>query len=397
MTSESQRVACLERAGYNVANLDPADVEIDLISDVPHRILFERAGGELRDPPLQELLAAAYGPARYVPFVKGRSAEYALVAACAENRPPRVLTHGLFRSTERQLSRHHAQVELVPRKGERTCNPDVDALAARLAAGGIDMVYLEPANNGWGGWPLELDAVRAVRRACDRNGALLILDATRVFGNCAAQGTPAGALGSAVRDITAAAHGFTVSCAKELLVPISGFVAVPDLERQRRAYFEGLINGTLLESLEARCDLAQGLEHVMRHPEELVLRRDRLVALADGLRALGVDCLDPPGAHAVFVVMDAVVTSGLQPRALEALLYRLGGVRAQIAQFPLVQHQLLRLALPLRSYTAEQLARVPAAIRSMIDRASEAPRLAPLPGGDHVHDMVARYAADVLA
>jgi tryptophanase len=284
-------------------------------------------------------------------------------------------------------------VELVPRRGDDTCNPDVEWLGKRLAAGGVDMVYLEPANNGWGGWPLELESVREVRRACTRHGALLILDATRVFANCVALAVPPGALVSAVQELTREAHGFTVSCGKELLVPIGGFAALPDLERQRRAYFQGLISGTLLESLEARSDLALGIEHITRHPEELVVRRELLVALAQQLTGLGVERLDPPGAHAVFVIVDPWVNDGLSARSLEAHLYRVGGVRAQISHYPLVGKHLLRLALPLRTYRAEAVARVALAVRAAIERLAEAPRLAAIPG-EHVHDFFARYAPE---
>src|SRR5262249_26800037 len=147
--SRADREALLEAAGFNVVNLDAADVEIDLHTDVPTRAFVEpvaAAGVEgtthdTREPDLAGAAEAVYGPARLVFTSKGRSAEHALVAAL-ELKGSVVLTHGLWRTTERALLGAGNRVESVPRERETgTANLDLAKLATRLAAGGVHSVF----------------------------------------------------------------------------------------------------------------------------------------------------------------------------------------------------------------------------------------------------------------
>src|SRR5262245_22821203 len=88
---ESEREQELERAGWNVLNLDPRAIDIDLLTDgplAPVAPIEERAAAAAAigrgDPDAEELAGLAealFGPARYLFFTKGRAAELALSAA----------------------------------------------------------------------------------------------------------------------------------------------------------------------------------------------------------------------------------------------------------------------------------------------------------------------------
>src|SRR5687768_9517098 len=109
--TEAERKRCLVEAGYNVFMLDPSDVELDIFTDIPPRSYLPNAPGdraEAREPDLQGLAEALYGPARYVTTTRGRSAEFALMNALQLKGT--VLTNGLFMSTERALRHFGATV-----------------------------------------------------------------------------------------------------------------------------------------------------------------------------------------------------------------------------------------------------------------------------------------------
>src|SRR5579859_3574622 len=192
------REAVLEAAGFNICNLDPVDVPVDLFTDVPTRSFVEsvaRAGNEgatqqTREPEPSAAASAIYGPARFVMTAKGRSAEVALVAGL-ELKGKTILTHGLWKTTELALLHHGNRIELVPRERETgTANLDLAHLSTRLAAGPVGAVFIEPANGQLAGWNIDVENVRAIANLCRKHGALLLMDATRLLANCVALGLP---------------------------------------------------------------------------------------------------------------------------------------------------------------------------------------------------------------
>lgn len=374
----SSREASLTRAGFNVLNLLPSDVETDLLSDVPHsfREAFATTGG---GPTLEELTERVYGPAQYIFTMKGRSAE-AILASVITAPGKAVLTHGLFKTTERAVQQAGGRIELAPtRPHEGHCDLDLAWLEERLAAGHVGSVYLEPNNNGLGGLPLHLENAEAVAQACRRHDVLLILDATRLLSNCAQLG---GELLETVRRFTRLADAFTVSLGKEFLAPYGAVIAVRNRELRHQAFTKAFQAGALLEPVEGRRALAASMERLLRNPAAMLNARLRqLRQLADGLRARGISCLQPHGGHAVYVCLAELIDAErpLHARSLECLLYRESGIRAYIWPFSALPG-FMRLALPLGRYTDEQLSTVPAAVATAIAHAADAPRLAPIEG-----------------
>lgn len=381
-SDEAARAAALERVGWNVFRLDEAEVPLDVVTDVGPRSFHpevQRAEAEaidatLPDPDLAARAAAIVGEARFVFCQKGRAAERALCTALLPGDGT-VLTTGLFRTTERAVRLAGARLELSPRRDDDAGRSNVDLtwLGARLGRGDVVAVYLEAANNGLGGWPLDVDNVEAAAALCRRAGVPLLLDGARLLANAIALGAPVLA---AVRRMAEAADALTVSCAKEYFVPAGGFVAVRDAALARRIEGACHEDGTLLELRTARRALARGLELVAGSQEALVRRRERLARLSRALRDEGVEVIEPIGAHAVYAVLGADFGDGAhREAALLALLYRLTGVRAAITVDGPLGPRVMRLAVPPLRFRDEQLDYVAWAIGELRRRAGEAPRL----------------------
>jgi tryptophanase len=384
------RNAALVRAGWNVLHLDPIDIDLDLLTDVPARSFVRAVAeesvtaalGPVRDPDLLALATALYGPARYVVTTKGRSAEAALLSSLG--RKLHVVTHGLFRSTQHAIAAHaNGTIEIAPFARAGSADLDLAWLKDRLGKGGVDVVYLEPCNNGLAGWALSLEHVRAVRALAHGAGALVFLDCCRLLTNVLALGLPR----SAAADFCALADAFTVSCSKELMTPYGAFVGVRDVALEHKVQSYVMDEGHVLEPLDARVRLAAGMRHVLGDTS-LLVERSRLVAqLGAALKARGVEIVEPLGAHAVYVRVP--VTEPLRARAFEVLLYREAGIRAVAVPNPMFKTTLMRLALVVgRHDEADVLAIADGVARALAGR-EDAPALAPAEAGPN--PMLGRY------
>jgi tryptophanase len=401
--SEEERAARLAAASFNVLNIDDADVEFDLFSDNPPRAFLpavQQAGvaasvGGGSDPPLQALCERVYGPARYVVTGRGRAAEMALAAQLIKPGMT-VVTHGLFKTTQYSIQRHGGKLEFLPRRmdasGARedgTADFDLPTLERRFASGRVDAVYVEPCNRALASWPLQLDNVEAIRRLCKQNDALLLLDATRLLSNVVYLG---GAPFELAQAFTRLSDAFVLSCAKELLAPLGALVGVRDHALERRVYAYAYQEGTLLEPHEARARLARGIEETLASPRAVVDRLRQVRLLAQALRDQGIPILEPVGASAVCVLVgkELLGDDPLRPRALEGLLYRLGGIRALIYPSTLLERTIMMLAPGVARYSDDGLRGVARSVRALFDRAASAPRLSERPS-ETVHDMFNRY------
>jgi tryptophanase len=184
------------------------------------------------------------------------------------------------------------------------------------------------------------------------------------------------------------ADGATFSAKKDGLANIGGFLAMHDEDLAARCrnlliLTEGFptYGGLAGRDLEA---IARGLEEVL--DEEYLRYRIRSTAyLADKADAAGVPIVRPPGGHAVYLDAKALLPHIPQDRypaqALAVELYRDGGVRGvEIGSVmfgkPLpdggeepAAMELVRLAVPRRTYTQSHIDYVAEVILSVAERA----------------------------
>jgi len=251
-------------------------------------------------------------------------------------------------------------------------------------------------NNSGGGQPVSLENLRGVRALCDRHGVPFFLDACRFAENAwlireREPGQGERTVAEIVREIASLADGMTMSAKKDPLANIGGWLALNDddlAERCRNLLIltEGFptYGGLAGRDLEA---IAQGLREVVEH-DYLRYRIRSTAYLGEALVAARVPVVQPIGGHAVYLDARALVPH-VPPleypgQSLAVALYAVGGVRGcEIGTVMFGQRpdgsehpaplDLVRLAIPRRTYTQSHIDYVIEVCLEVAVRAKELP------------------------
>jgi tryptophanase len=398
MTTHEERATALERAGYNVFQLDSRDVMIDLLTDSGTGAMSsEQWAGMMRGDEsyagspsfhrFRDVVRDLTGYQHVLPTHQGRAAERILFQALLQ--PGDVAINNTHFDTTRanvefvggeardlmiEAARHPAV--LHPFKG----NMDLHALERALREEGdrIRLVMVTVTNNSAGGQPVSMENLTAVRALCTRYDKLFILDACRYAENAwfIKQREPAHrhrTPKAIAQQMFALADGCIVSAKKDGLANIGGFLALNDdllAEKCRDLLIltEGFptYGGLAGYDLEA---IAVGLRESLDEAY-LAHRIASVEAFARRLSDAGIPIVQPAGGHGVFVDAGALLPH-IQPLeypglALVSSLYVRSGVRAcEIGSVMFGRQsnggvqaaalELVRLAIPRRLYTDGQL------------------------------------------
>jgi len=416
-TTRPQREAALETAGWNLFGLPGREVLIDLLTDSGTGAMsseqwaalmrgdesyagspsFERFEGVVRD---------LTGYEHVIPTHQGRAAERILFSELV--RQGDIVPNNTHFDTTRANVEHqgaeardlirpeHQDLHAVaPFKGDL----DVEALEALLSGperGRVPLVTTTVTNNSGGGQPVSLANLGQVQQICARFGVPFFLDAARFAENAWFIGQrEEGQQGRLPRDIARemfrSADGCWISLKKDGLGNIGGVLAMndPDLAERCRALLiltEGFptYGGLAGRDLEA---LAQGLLEVT-DPDYLAYRVRTAEYLAELAWDAGVPTVRPPGGHAVYLDAKALLphipAHEFPAQALACELYLTGGVRGveigtlmfgrpreEGGQDEVARHELVRLALPRRTYTQSHIDYVGEVIADVAARAGD--------------------------
>jgi tryptophanase len=361
MTTREYREEVLRRVGFNVFLIDAQDVLIDLLTDSGTGAMSseqwagimrgdESYAGAVSFHRLYDRVRDMTGFTEILPTHQGRASERILFEVMAG--PNLVVPNNNHFDTTRANVEHSGAkaVDLVIVEGHdpRTRHPfkgnmDVGRLKAlfdEVGADRIPLVMLTVTNNSGGGQPVSLANIREVRDVCDAHHRPLFLDACRFAENAyfikqREPGQEDRSVASIVHEMFDLADGATISAKKDGLVNIGGLLLFRDPELAQRArnlliLTEGFptYGGLAGRDLEA---MAQGFEEVL-HEDYLQYRLRSVEYLGEKLLAGGVQIVEPPGGHAIYI--DAVAFCPHIPRqnfpaqAVVCGLYRHAGIRA---------------------------------------------------------------------
>lgn len=417
-TTREERAAALKEAGWNLFNLRADDVTIDLLTDSGTGAMSteqwaavmrgdESYAGSRSFERFESVVQDLTGYAHIIPAHQGRAAERILFSAMVQKGQV-VPSNTHFDTTRANVEFQGAEaLDLLcpegrdlqldaPFKG----NVDIEALDRALSQGSaegkrVPLVMVTVTNNSGGGQPVSLANLRAVREVCDRHGVPLFLDAARFAENAwfivqREEGQQGRHPRDVAREMFRLADGCTISLKKDGLGNIGGLLAMNDPEVAARCrnlliLTEGFptYGGLAGRDLEA---LAQGLEEVT-DPDYLRYRVRTAEYLARKAWEAGVDTVRPPGGHAVYLdarkLLPHIPPHQLPAQALACELYVEGGVRGvEIGTLmfgrPSVNgpdtpapYELVRLALPRRTYTQSHVDYVGEVIAEVAARAKD--------------------------
>jgi tryptophanase len=435
LTTRAERTAALAAAGYNLFEIRAEQVLIDLLTDSGTGAMsaeqwagIQRGNEAYAGAPsfyrFRDAVTSLFPFRHILPTHQGRAAERILFTVTGG--AGRVIPNNThFDTTRANIEFTGAQAIDLPipeglQPGLRhpfKGNMDPAALEQLLEAraDAVPLVMVTVTNNSGGGQPVSLANLRAIRAICDRFGKPLFLDACRFAENAwfiktREPGYADVPVTAIVQEMAALADGMTMSAKKDPLANIGGWLALDDdgLAEQCRGLqilTEGFptYGGLAGRDLEA---IAQGLRECTDH-DYLRYRVRSIAYLGEALESAGIPVVVPFGGHAVFIDARAMLAH-LDPlqypgQALACALYEEGGVRAcEIGTVMFGLHpdgtetpapmDLVRLAIPRRTYTQSHIDYVIEVLTRVASRAASLPGLRIVSQPLNLRHFTARFA-----
>lgn len=396
MTSREHRRKMIEEAGYNLFNLASDDVYIDLLTDSGTGAMSdaqwaammtgdEAYAGSRSYMALKEAVKDTFGYDFMLPVHQGRGAEKVLMAMMV--KPGDTIPGNMHFDTTigHILLRGGNPLDLVAEKGyeissDEPFKGDIDL--ARLEETlsdenlSIPFVIMTITCNSNGGQPVSMKNMKMASDICKKHKKPMFFDCARFAENsCFIKMREEGYADKSIKEIAretfALGDGCLMSSKKDGLVNIGGLLCFKDERMYRKAWeyeipFEGFITYGGMAGRDMAA-LAQGLREVVEYGY-LEDRLGQVAYLADLLLERGVPVITPAGGHGVFIdakgYLPHVPQLEYPAQALGVELYAEAGVRGvelgscafghkDPATGEEVPHklELLRLAIPRRTYT----------------------------------------------
>ena len=414
LTTVEERDRALRAAGWNLFGLHADDVLIDLLTDSGTGAMSRDQWAAIQhgdesyagSPSWFVFLDAVrelWPFAHVIPTHQGRAAEKILFSVLGG--PGKVIPNNThFDTTRANVEFTGAEaLDLVIPEGRDPAadhpfkgNMDVAALERLLEerAPDVPVVFVTITNNSGGGQPVSLANLRAVRAVCERFGIPFFVDGCRFAENAwfIREREPGYAdvpVVDIVREIAGLVDGMTMSAKKDGMANIGGWLAMNDDAlatacRNLLILTEGFptYGGLAGRDLEA---IAAGLREVVQ--DDYLRYRIRSTAyLGNALDAAGIPIVRPVGGHAVYLdaraLLPQIAPLEYPGQSLAVALYREGGIRGvEIGTVMFGLHpdgaeteasmDLVRLAIPRRTYTQSHVDYVIEVVRWVAERAED--------------------------
>jgi len=418
-STREEREQWIKDAKYNLFNLKSDQVFVDLLTDSGTGAMSDKQWSEMMlgdesyagassyykmKNAIQSILGFNY----FLPTHQGRAAENVLFSVLVKEGDivpgnshfDTTKGHIEFRkATTNDCTIDEAFDTTVQHDFKGNINLDkLEKVYRENPADRIPMVIVTVTCNSSGGQPVSMQNMRDVYALSKKYGIMVVFDSARFAENAyfikkREAGYADKTIKEIVKEMFSYADAMTMSAKKDAIVNMGGFIGFKDEDLFKQAsvfgiIYEGFITYGGMSGRDMNA-LAQGLDEGTEFPY-LESRIEQVAYLGNKLIEYGVPIQEPIGGHAIFVdakrFLPNMPKEEFVAQTLAIELYLEGGVRgveigAILAdrdpktrenRFP--DLELLRMAIPRRTYTNNHMDYIAASLKNVFDRRNEIKR-----------------------
>lgn len=415
-STKEERLQWIKQADYNLFNLKSSQVYIDLLTDSGTGAMSdhqwaalmsgdESYAGSRSFEALHNTIKKLTGFPYLLPTHQGRAAENILFSVLVKNGDI-IPGNSHFDTTKGHIEMRKAHAidctidhafnidDLYPFKGNIDLNK-LEEVYKNNPKEKIPFCLITITCNSSGGQPVSLENIKAVKTLSDKYGIPLYFDGARFAENAyfiktREAGQETKSIKEIAKEVFSYGYGMTMSSKKDGLVNIGGFIALKDESIFREAsnftiIYEGFITYGGLAGRDMAA-LAVGLNEATEF-DYLQSRILQVQYLGEKLIEFGIPIQKPIGGHAIFVdalkFLPHLKREEFPAQTLGIELYKEAGVRGveigtlladrdpdtRENRYPKLE--LLRLAIPRRTYTNNHMDYIAVALKNVFDRRNE--------------------------
>ncbi len=418
-STREERERWIKEARYNLFNLRSDQVFIDLLTDSGTGAMSDKQWSEimLGDESyagassyykMKEAIKEICGFDYFLPTHQGRAAENVLFSVLVKTNDF-VPGNSHFDTTKGHIEfRKATAVDCTIDQAFNTKNEcpfkgniDLNKLEEVLKNNPkekIPFIVVTVTCNSSGGQPVSMQNLKDIKKLAGKYGIKVIFDSARFAENAyfikiREKGYEDKTIREIVREMFSYADTMTMSCKKDAIVNMGGFIGFRDEELFKKAVvynimFEGYITYGGMSGRDMNA-LAQGLKEGTEF-DYLESRIEQVAYLGKKLTDFGIPVILPYGGHAIFIdakrFLPKVPKEEFPAQMLAIELYLESGVRgveigALMAdrdpvtrenRFP--ELELMRMAIPRRVYTNNHMDYVAVTLANVYERRNEIKR-----------------------